>query len=196
MIILHDETTAPEPARTTLAAVKQANGFIPNIFRAMANSPASLNGFVAIVGTNDDGTLSPAERQIVQLAASIENESRYCVAGHSTFAESIGMPEDMIAAMRNGDVLDDAKYQVLTDFTKSMVRKRGQISADERAEMHAAGYSSEQIIEVVIGVALKTVTNFMSGAFELPLDGQFQAYEWAPPSPESASSDSHITAAA
>lgn len=184
MITLHDETTAPESSQPTLSAVKKANGFIPNLFRALANSPSSLNGFVALVGANDDGSLSPAERQIVQLAASIENESRYCVAGHSTFAESIGMPLETIAAIRGGEKLGDKRYQALIDFTRSLVRNRGQVSRRDRAEVEAAGFGAEQILEIIIGVALKTVTNFVSGAFELPLDGQFQPHTWAPVSPK------------
>ena len=180
MIALHDENTAPESSRPTLAAVNQANGFTPNMFRALANSPSSLNGFMALLEENDSGTLSPAERQIVQITASIENEGEYCVAGHSTFAERIGMPIETVLAIRQGHPLADKRYQGLVDFTRALVRNRGHVTDNDRASLEASGFRIEQIIEIIVGVALKTITNYVGSVFDFPLDVQFQAQAWAP----------------
>lgn len=178
MIALHDENTAPTSAKSTLSAVSQAIGFIPNLFRALANSPSSLNGFAALLEANDGGTLSPAERQIVQIAASIENQGAYCVAGHSTFAERIGMPLETITAIREGRQLADKRYQGLVDFTRALIRKRGHVTAEDRAAVEAAGFGTEQIFEIITGIALKTITNYVTSAFDLPLDEQFQEQTW------------------
>jgi len=179
MIALHDETTAPESSKPTLAAVHQANGFIPNLFRALANSSSSLSGFAALLEANDGGTLSPAERQIVQIVASIENQGTYCVAGHSTFAENIGMPLETITALREGRQLADKRYQGLADFTRALVRNRGHVTDDDKAALEAAGFGAEQIFEIIVGVALKTITNYVDSVFDLPLDVQFQGHAWA-----------------
>lgn len=180
MIELHDETTAPESSKATLAAVDRANGFTPNLFRALANSPSTLNGFAALLEANDGGTLSPAERQIVQIAASIENQGDYCVAGHSTFAAAIGMPHETIMAIREGRPLPDRRYQGLVDFTRVLVRRRGHVTDDDKAALEAAGFGTEQMFEIIAGVALKTITNFVGSVFDLPLDVQFQARAWTP----------------
>ncbi len=180
MIELHDENTAPESSRPTLAAVNQANGFTPNMFRALANSPSSLNGFMALLEENDSGTLSPAERQIVQITASIENEGEYCVAGHSTFAERIGMPIETVLAIRQGHPLADKRYQGLVDFTRALVRNRGHVTDNDRASLEASGFRTEQIFEIIVGVALKTITNYVGSVFDFPLDVQFQAQAWVP----------------
>jgi uncharacterized peroxidase-related enzyme len=179
MIELHDEETAPESARPTLAAVNGLNGFIPNMFRALANSPSTLNGFRALLEANDGGTLSPVERQIVQLAASIENQGKYCVAGHSSFAARMGLPLEPIAAIREGRPLPDKRYQGLADFTRALVRNRGHVTAEDKAAFEASGFGTEQIFEVIAGVALKTVTNYVGSVFDLPLDEQFQAQAWS-----------------
>ena len=179
MVTLHDENTAPESSQLTLAAVNEANGFVPNLFLALANSPSSLNGFVALLAENDSGTLSPAERQIVQIAASIENEGEYCVAGHSTFAERIGMPLETISAVRQGHQLADKRYQALIDFTRALVRNRGHVSDNDRVSFEASGFATEQVFEIIVGVALKTITNYVSSVFDLPLDRQFQAQAWS-----------------
>ena len=180
MIKLHDNHTAPESSKAILAAVNRANGFIPNLFRALANSPSTLNGFAALLETNDGGTLSPAERQIVQITASIENQGEYCVAGHSTFAAGIGMPLETIMAIREGRQLSDKRYQGLVDFTRVLVRNRGHVTEHDKAAFEASGFGTEQIFEVIAGVALKTITNFVGSVFDLPLDVQFQAQVWTP----------------
>lgn len=180
MIALHDENTAPVSSKPTLSAVGQANGFIPNLFRALANSPSSLNGFTALLNANDGGTLSPAERQIVQIAASMENQGAYCVAGHSKFAELIGMPLETITAIREGRQLADKRYQGLVDFTRALVRNRGHVTDDDMAAVEAAGFGTEQIFEIITGVALKTITNYVTSVFDLPLDVQFQEQAWTP----------------
>ncbi len=180
MIELHDQDTAPESARPTLAAVNRTIGFIPNMFRALANSPTTLNGFAAMVEANDGGTLSPIERQIVQLAASIENQGVYCVAGHSSFAARMGLPEEPITALREDRPLADKRYQGLADFTRAVVRNRGHVSAHDKAAFEASGFRTEQIFEVIAGIALKTITNYVDSVFDLPLDSQFQAQAWSP----------------
>ena len=180
MVELHDSNTAPENSKAILTAVNGANGFIPNLFRALANSPSTLNGFVALLEANDGGTLSPAERQIVQMTASIENQGEYCVAGHSTFAARIGMPFETIMAIREGLPLPDKRYQGLVDFTRALVRNRGHVTEGDKTAFEESGFRTEQIFEVVAGVALKTITNFVGSVFVLPLDEQFQAQVWRP----------------
>lgn len=176
-IALQEVNNAPENAQRTLAAVQNNIGFVPNIFRALSNSPSTLNGFSAFVEANDGGTLSPIERQIIQLVASIENDGAYCVAGHSAFAEKMGLPKEPIVALRDGRPLNDPRQHALAQFTASMTRKRGKVSAQDISDFLAAGFQVEQVLEVIAGVALKTVTNYVSSAFELPLDDAFR--DWS-----------------
>lgn len=189
MIKLHDHNTAPESAKPTLAAIDQGLGFTPNLFRSLANSPSTLNGFAALLDAHDGGTLSPVERQIVQLAASLENRCDYCVAGHSTFASHMGLQAETIAAIREGRPLADRRMQGLVDFTRALVRERGHIAASDRADFEAAGFASEQIFEVIAGIALKTISNFANNVFGLPLDSQFQALAWSSYRPRATAHD-------
>lgn len=179
MIELYDHINAPERARPTLAAVNEANGFIPNMFRALANAPSTLNGFASMVEANDGGTLSPLERQIVQLVASIENRGAYCVAGHSSFASAMGLPTEPIRAIREGRPIQDKRLQALVEFTRALVRRRGHVTEEEKAAFEAVGFADAHKLEVITGIALKTVTNYVSTAFDLPLDDEFQSQAWA-----------------
>lgn len=175
MIELQDIQNAPVESKETLTEVNTGNGFIPNLFRAMANSPSVLNGFFQMMAANDCGTLSPEERQIVQLITSIENSGDYCIAGHTTFAVNIGMSKDLINDLIEGRVLTNKRYQGLVDFTKALVKKRGHVDAKDFAEFKASGFQTEQAMEVVTGAALKTVTNYVTSMYDLPIDEQFQA---------------------
>ena len=178
MINLLTNETAPAPSRATLAIIEKTNGFIPNLFRALAGSPTSLNGFAGLVAKNDDGTLSPAERQIVQMVASVENNGSYCVAGHSVFSENVGLDDTVIESVREGMPLHDRRYQALAELTRALMRTGGKISPEQIDAFTGIGFEQEQILEVIIGIALKTVTNYVSGAFDLPLDAAFQHQAW------------------
>jgi uncharacterized peroxidase-related enzyme len=178
-IELHDQKSAPADSRAVLAAIGEANGFTPNLFRALANSPSTLNGFAAFVEANDRGALSPAERQIVQLAASVENEGGYCVAGHTAFATRLGVPDDTLTAIRKGQRLLDERQQALVDITRALIRSRGHLADGDRRAFESAGFAPEQLLEVIAGIALKTVTNYVSNGLALPLDSQFQPYSWS-----------------
>ncbi len=179
MIQLHDYETAPEGSKATLAAVDKANGFTPNLFRALGNSPSALNGFAAFVDANEGGTLSPAERQIVQLTASVTNRGEYCVAGHTAFATSMGMSAETITAIRENRPLSDKRHEGLVRFTRALLCSQGHPTADDKAAFAAAGFGTEQILEVIVGIALKTVTNYVTSGLDLPLDGQFQPHAWS-----------------
>lgn len=178
MIELYDHKNAPEGARPTLAAINERNGFVPNLFRALANSPSTLNGFAALVEANDGGTLSPLERQIVQLIVSVENQAPYCVAGHSAFAAAMNLPADPIVAVREGRPIPDKRLQALANFARALVRRRGHVTEQERTAVEAAGFTDAQMFEVIAGVALKTVTNYVSSAFSLAVDREFAPHSW------------------
>jgi AhpD family alkylhydroperoxidase len=75
---------APEKSRPLLEKIQKSFKFIPNLFGAFANSPVLLEGYLSLEGAFDKGSLSAVERSIVLLAASVENNCRYCTAAHST----------------------------------------------------------------------------------------------------------------
>ncbi len=178
MINLNDEHTAPATSQPILAAVRAANGFVPNMFRALSNSPSTLTGFAAMLEANDSGTLTPLERQIVQVTASVENQAAYCIAGHTTFTEMSGLPLTPIEAIRKGRPIADRRYQSLVDFTRAVIHHRGHVSESKIEAFKSAGFDDQHILEVITGIALKTITNYVSSGFNLPLDHEFQAHAW------------------
>jgi AhpD family alkylhydroperoxidase len=98
---LHTIETAPEAARKDLAEVRQKFGRVPNFFAVAAESPAAINACVSLSNIFRTTALTPAEQQIVIVAASVENKCEYCIAAHSRGAKMAGVPEDVIQAIRD-----------------------------------------------------------------------------------------------
>jgi AhpD family alkylhydroperoxidase len=167
-----------EMSLARLEGVKEKVGFIPNVYLAIAKSPCSLAGFVGLAEAFSESSFTTQEQQIIQLAASTENECGYCVAGHTAFADTIGIPEAVVSAMREKRPVPDARLDALSKIVRSLVRSRGHIRDVEIRQFVDAGYTRAQFIEVILGVSLKTFTNYASVALNIPLDAAFREYAW------------------
>jgi uncharacterized peroxidase-related enzyme len=172
--------TAPEASRPLLAEVKATWGFAPNLIRLFANSPATLQGIWGILGAFDKSSFTPAERQAVLLAASIENDCHYCTAAHTTMGARAGLTKDQLDAIRAEQAVADPKLEALRHFTKLLVANRGYATESEVNAFLAAGYKPEQVLEVVLGIAAKTLTNYTNHLTGTPLDDAFKANAFTP----------------
>src|SRR5438128_5756867 len=169
---------APESSKPLLARVHKALGFVPNLFATFAESPAVLEGYLALFGSLDKGALSPTERQLVEIAVSTENHCTYCVAAHSTIAGMLKARPEVVAAVRTGGPVSDAKIDALVRFTRAVVRNKGFVQQGETAAFLAAGYTKAQVLEVVGHVAAKTLANYIHAITNAPLDAAFQPQRW------------------
>lgn len=180
---LPTQDTAPEASKPLLAAVKGAWGFTPNLIRLFANSPAALKGVWGVLGAFDETAFTPAERQVVLLTASIANDCHYCTAAHTTMGQGAGLTKAQLDAIRDDQPLADAKLEALRRFTKLLVVQRGYASEGEVKAFLAAGFEQEQVLEVVLGIAAKTLTNYTNHLAGTPLDEAFKANAYTPKHP-------------
>ncbi len=178
---VHTEDTAPEASKPALAATKASFGMIPNLERVMAASPELLEGHNAVWDLFDRTTLSPIERQVVYLTANFENECDYCVPWHSLLAEKAGMAPADLEALRTGGALTNPKLDALAMFTSALIANRGKVSLAEREAFFAAGYTPRQALEVILGLAVKTISNYTNSVAGTPLDAQVQSRAWHKP---------------
>ncbi|GMG84546.1 carboxymuconolactone decarboxylase family protein [Paralimibaculum aggregatum] len=175
---IHTPETAADAARETLAAVAEARGFLPNVVAVLGNAPNVLDALVAMNTQFGAGRLSPAEREIVQLAVSVRNGCGYCVAGHSLFAREAAVPEAEIAALRAGRALVDPGHEALRRLAGVLAAGNGHGADAACQSFLEAGYSREQMLDVILGVAVKTFTNTLSILLSLPLDDRFGPFAW------------------
>jgi uncharacterized peroxidase-related enzyme len=186
---LHTPDTAPDRSVAALEDAQRAFGFIPNLLASLANAPAALNAYMGVASALESSSLTAVEQQVVLLAASIENQCHYCVAAHSTVAGMAGATEPVIEAIRAQEPVQVTRIEALRAFTTSVVRHRGWVPTEELDAFLDAGFTPAQVLEVLTGVTLKTLSNYMNHLAATPVDGAFAKQVWSP-EPEEVSATS------
>ena len=171
--IIHTKESAPESSQEALAGLERNVGFIPNLAATIAESPVAMQGFVAMQSALRQSALSPVEREVVGIAVSVENSAPYSVAAHSTFARAQGAPQEVIDALCAGGELPDSRLEAVAAFARELVRSRGR-SAGEVAALLEAGYSREQVLEIIAQTAYTTMANLVANVAGTPIDEAFQ----------------------
>jgi len=156
----HTPETAPTGAAQILAMAKERYGFVPNLAAFLAEAPVALEAVLTMSAGFDKVSLSPEQQQVVLLAASATNACAYCRTVHTGLARKEGVDALTTQGIIDCAALDDPKLEALRAFTVAVVEGRGRVPDDAVARFLAAGYTRAQIFEVVMGVALKTLTNY------------------------------------
>lgn len=172
--------TAPDKSRPLLEGALKSLGFVPNLFASLANSPAVLEGYINLNSAFGQTSFSPTEQEIIALTASVENECHYCVAAHSTIGQMRKVAPEVVQALRAGKALTDAKQDALRQFTKAAVTQRGVVEASVQEAFLAAGYTPAQALEVLLGVAVMTLSNYANHLTATPIDSAFASNAWSP----------------
>jgi len=177
---IHTKETASTESANLLTSAEKAYGFIPNLLGVMAESPATLGTYLSIGQRFEGSTFSPTERQIVMMTTNRFNECDYCMAAHSAIASMQKVPTDVIDAIRNDRPIDDVKLEALRVFTHTVIEKRAHLASTDIAAFLDAGYTKAQVLEVILGVSFKTLSNYVNHVAETPLDDAFAAQTWTP----------------
>jgi uncharacterized peroxidase-related enzyme len=182
---VHTLESAPAASKTTLAGVQKSLGFVPNLLGVFAGAPAALEAYTRLGAIFDTTSFDPTERQVILLTTSFENECGYCMAAHSTLAAMQRVPVDVIEALRTGEPLPDPRLEALAVFTRKVVQEAGWVSPADVRSFLEAGFSRPQVLELLVGVAMKTLSNYTNHISETPVDEAFQPQAWKPQVPAS-----------
>ena len=177
---IHTLDTAPEASKPYLDGAKKAFGLIHNLVGEFVESPAVIEGYLGLAGALKKAGLTDLEREIVLISASVENGCHYCVAAHTTVTQAQGLDQAVIAAVRAGGPIADARLEALRAFTVAVVRERGWVSDAEVTRFLDAGWTRANVLEVVLGVGLKTISNYVNHIAGTPVDAAFQANAFTP----------------
>jgi uncharacterized peroxidase-related enzyme len=165
---------APERSKQILKSYEKSSGFIPNLIAKLANNPTVLQGYLALEDVYSKGSFTPSERQIILLATSVENKCNYCTTVHSTIAMSfLYTSSTIVAAVLNGTPVPDAKLDSLVTLVREIVRERGHVKDKTIQDFIASGYQREQVMELLLGIALKTISNYLDHISPTPVDEAF-----------------------
>jgi uncharacterized peroxidase-related enzyme len=161
---------APVAAQPLLNGVKAKLGSVPNLFRLLAVSPAGLEGYLGLSGALGKGLLDARTRERIALAVAEFNGCGYCTSAHAFIGRNMaGLSDTEIAANRRGDSTDE-RAAAAVKFAIKIVEARGQVSDADVAAVRVAGYSDAELIEIVLHVALNTLTNYVNEVAETTID--------------------------
>ena len=161
--------TTPE-RQALLDSIHGAFGATPNMFRAVANSPAALQSMWAAFGAlGASRTLGAKLGEQIAVAVANRNACEYCLAAHTALGRKAGASADEMAAAQVGQA-SDAATQAALRFALQLVEHRGQVEASEVQRLRDAGFSDEAVVEILAHVALNLFTNYVNVAFDVPVD--------------------------
>lgn len=166
---LVDRTAAAGSVRTVLDQIHGAFGATPNMFRAVANSPAALQSMWAAFGALGGGVIGAALGEQIAVAVANRNACDYCLAAHTALGRKAGVSGDDLAAAQSGESADPRTAAVLR-FALKLVNERGQVDATDVQALRDHGWSDEHIVEIVGHVALNLFTNYVNVALAVPVD--------------------------
>jgi uncharacterized peroxidase-related enzyme len=161
---------APEASRSALNAMQKKIGRIPNLFRVFANSPAALNGYLGLSNTLASGMLDAKTQDRIALAVAELNGCGYCLSAHTYLGKHVSkLEDDEIMANRKG-ASHDQKADAAVKFAVTTVRERGHVSDADFNAVRDAGFNDAEIVEIVLQVALNTLTNYVNEVAKTDVD--------------------------
>jgi alkylhydroperoxidase family enzyme len=175
---LHDETTAPEGSKAILAKSKKSFGMIPGLHAVMAEAPGLLEGYTQIGELFQNSSFDNDELTVIWQTVNVEHACHYCVPAHTGIAKMMKVDDAITEALRNETALTNARLEALRTFTLSVVRDRGNVAESAVQAFLDAGFTRRQILEVVLGVSMKVMSNYTNHLAQTPVDAPFREYVW------------------
>ncbi len=156
-------------AREIFDEIKKKAGRVPNIYAAMAHSPAALKSFLSYKEALSGGELTAQEGEAIALVVGQANDCDYCLAAHTAIARMAGIDADEALQLRQG-VSPDAKRSALVQLAREIVVSKGRPKKEVIQAFHAAGYGEAALVEVISHVAANIFTNYFNHISEVAVD--------------------------
>lgn len=163
------ENATDTKTKELLDLTKAKLGLVPNMTRAMANSPAVLEGYLGLSGSLGGGALPARIREQIAILSAEVNGCAYCLSAHSAIGKMVGLAPSDIDAAREGGASDIKEHAALA-FAGRVIETGGGVDAAEVQRVREAGFTDDQIAEIVGSVALNLFTNTFNRAFDVEID--------------------------
>lgn len=157
----------------TLGQVERALGFVPNLFKEMSASPATLKVYLSGQEALRGGALSASEQQAVQLAVSAANSCHYCQAAHEWLGRKVGLSLEDGTAIRKGGLPAAEWLAPVVRATRLLLEKKGWLTAGDLAALEQEGITKAKVYEIVAFIGLKTISNYINHIAHTPIDQEF-----------------------
>ncbi|WP_297780627.1 carboxymuconolactone decarboxylase family protein [uncultured Roseovarius sp.] len=174
----HDLDTAPEASKTLLEKSHKSFGRLPGLHKVLAESPQAYEAYQLLHKLFTETDFDADELTVVWQAINVEHSCHYCVPAHTGIAKMMKVSDEISDALRNETPLPTTKLEALRTFTVKMVRERGNVTDAQIETFFAAGYSHRAVLDVILGIAQKTMSNYVNHVAVTPVDEVFHPLKW------------------
>ncbi len=176
---IHNIESAPEGSKILLEQSLKSNGMIPGLHGVLAGAPGLLEAYQTLHRLFTESSFKKEELTVVWQTINVEHECHYCVPAHTGIANMMKVDATITEALRNRTDLPTEKLQVLHDFTLKVVRNRGHVTQKDLNTFYEAGYEERQVLEVILGLSQKVISNYTNHIANTPVDAPFQKFAWS-----------------
>lgn len=169
----HTLETAPQASRPYLHNAQSQLGFVPNLNAVLAESPATLEANHVLTALFDKTAFSVTERQLILLSISRVLNCSYCLAAHGTVAKMQKVPSQIVHAVYYNRPLKDEKLEALRAFVRAVLEAEGWVQQHTLQAFYRAGYEKQHVLEVVLGISFKTLSNYVNHINDTPIDAEY-----------------------
>ena len=176
---IHNIETAQEVSKALLEKSQKAYGMIPGLHGVLAESPQIFEAYQTLHQLFTDTSFNAEELTVVWQTINVEHECHYCVPAHTGIAKMMKVDDAITEALRNETPLENPKLEALRTLTLIITRNRGHVSQEELNTFYAAGYGEQQVLEIILGLSQKVISNYTNHIANTPVDAGFKALVWS-----------------
>lgn len=158
----HTQENTSGKTKALLEGIQQEYGFVPNLFAYMAEAPTTIEAYLAMNELIARGSLTPAQQQVALLTVSKENGCDFCITAHRAMGKKNKANQQTLDALNSGSEIEDASDRALLAYVRKVVKQRGYMSDEDINAFIAAGFTKQQLLEVVLIVSIKTLSNYIN----------------------------------
>jgi uncharacterized peroxidase-related enzyme len=173
---VHTVETAPAAARRAMAASEKHLGYLPSAVAMMATAPQVLDGFLKISAIFESTTLDPLAREVLVMTVVTRNGCHLCVANHTAKLAKLDADPELVEALREQKPLAEARLEAIRVFTLDVLETAGAVSDESLRDFQLHGYTRQNALEVVLGIAAYTLSTFANRMTGAPIDAQLAAF--------------------
>jgi len=174
---LYEIENAPtEAIAEELRKSEKAFGFVPNLHKALAASHQALVTYKSLHTAFQSTRFNNTELTVIWQTINTFHNCHYCVPAHTAIAHMLNVDGDVIKALQHSETLTDPKLAALQATTREITEARGHLSAETKKSFLEAGYSEAHLVEIVLGLSQKVLSNYINHLAQTPVDPQFAEF--------------------
>lgn len=178
---LHNIESAPAESKDQLKSIQQRYGRIANLFGVLAEAPIAVEAYDTLGNLLMKSSFTPTERHVAWFTINAYHDCHYCMAAHTFLAKGEKVSEEVIETARAVDSYDDPKLEALRVFTLNLVENRGWTSVEDLEAFITAGFTKQNIFEIIVVIAHKVLSNYTNHIVNTPVDDDFKQFTWQKP---------------